>query len=183
VSSASTGVLDREPPVSIKDRRDEWNLEIREVGTHKLITVIEILSLTNKAYRPGRKNYSRKRKLILDSNTNLVEIDLLRDGKPMPVPIRQQLESDYRILIDRAKSRPHAKLRAFDVRQPIPVIPIPLLPKDPEPTLDLNDVLHALYERARYDLLLDYRKPPVPPLNDEDAAWARAIVAPKSRGK
>lgn len=125
----------------------------------------------------------RKRGHILDSNTNLVEIDLLRKGKPMPITIREPLKSDYRILISRGQSRPTARLLAFGVRQPIPVIPIPLLPNDPEPMLDLNAVLHALYERARFDLQLDYANPPVPPLDKKDAAWARAIASPKSRGK
>jgi hypothetical protein len=179
VASAATGVLELNVEVPIQDRIDEWYLEIRDVGTGKLITVIEILSPTNKSHPPGRKQYLRKREHILDSRTNLVEIDLLRQGKPMP--IRQPVKSDYRILISPGKSRPRARLLAFGVRQPIPAIPIPLLPKGPEPTLDLNDVLHALYERARYDLLLNYSKPPVPPLNEEDTEWARAIVSRKPR--
>ena len=180
VASAVTGVLELDVEVPMENRIDEWYLEIRDVGTRKLITVIEILSPTNKSHRPGRKQYLRKRKHILDSNTNLVEIDLLRAGKPMPITTRQPVKSDYRILISRGKSRPVAKLLAFGLRQPIPLTPIPLLPKDREPTLDLNAVLHALYDRARFDLLLDYTKPTVPPLDEKDAAWARAIVSSES---
>jgi hypothetical protein len=183
VASAATGVLELDVEVPTQERIDEWYLEIRDVGTGKLITVIEILSPTNKSHPPGRKQYLRKREHILDSKTNLVEIDLLRQGKPMPIRARQPVKSDYRILISRDRSRPRARLLAFGVRQPIPVIPIPLLPKDLEPTLDLNNVLHALYERARFDLLLDYTKPAVPPLNEEDTAWARAIISPESWGR
>jgi hypothetical protein len=29
---------------------------------------------------------------------------------------------------------------------------------------------------ARYDLRVDYRKPPVPPLASEDAAWAGTLL-------
>ena len=47
--------------------------------------------------------------------------------------------------------------------------------------LDLNAVLHALYERARFDLWLDYARPPVPPLSADDAAWARDILASLAR--
>ena len=180
-ASVGAGVLELDVEVPVKERVEEWYLKIKRVGTGKVVTVIEVLSPTNKSHRPGRKQYLRKRGHILGSNTNLVEIDLLRKGKPMP--IRQPVESDYRILISRGQSRPRARLLAFGVRQPIPVIPIPLLPKDSEPTLDLNTVLHALYERARFDLQLDYANPPEPPLDKKDAAWARAIVSPKSRGK
>ena len=178
-SSASTavGVLKLEIEVPVKDRIDEWYLEIRDVGTGKLVTVIEVLSPTNKSHVAGRKKYCKKRNRIFGSNTNLIEIDLLRAGKPMPIKAREPVESDYRIMISPSRSRPRAKLLAFGVHQPIPAIPIPLLPKDPEPSLDLNGVLHALYERARFDLRLDYAKPPVPPLSEDDAEWARAIVA------
>jgi hypothetical protein len=67
----------------------------------------------------------------------------------LPITISENVASDYRILISRAKARPRAKLLAFGVRQTITTIPIPLLPKDREPSLDLNAVVHSLYERAR----------------------------------
>ena len=181
-ASAAVGVLELDVKVPVKDRVDEWYLEIRAVGTGKLITVIEVLSPTNKSHSAGRKTYCKNRNRIFASNTNLVEIDLLRAGKPMPIVTREPVKSDYRIMISRSKSRPRAKLLAFGVCQASPAVPIPLLPKDPEPSLDLNGVLHALYERARFDLRLDYANPPVPPLSEDDAEWARAIVARRSRG-
>jgi hypothetical protein len=155
---------------------DHWYLEVRLAGTGRLVTVIEVLSPWNKSPGRGRRDYLKKRRHTFQTRTSLVEIDLLRGGRPMPLEPRQPVESDYRILISRGASRPRARLYAFGVRQPIPAIPIPLLPEDPEPSLELNAVVHALYDRARFDLRLDYTSPPVPPLGEEDAAWARAIV-------
>jgi hypothetical protein len=66
------------------------------------------------------------------------------------------------------------------VRDPIPTFALPLLPGDTEPTVDLGVVLHALYDRARFDLRLDYTRPPVPPLAGDDAAWARALMSSRS---
>jgi hypothetical protein len=180
-TSAEVGAVELDVQGPVKDRVEEWYLEVRQVGTRKLVTVIEILSPTNKSNRGGRKKYIKKRNRILESSTSLVEIDLLRGGKPMPLLVAQPVESDYRILISRGASRPNAKLYAFGVRQPIPVIPIPLLPNDPEPKLDLNAVLHALYHRARFDLMLDYTKPAVPRLREDDSAWARALIRPNGR--
>ena len=37
-------------------------------------------------------------------------------------------------------------------------------------------MLHALYDRARFDLRLNYAKPPVPSLNEGDTAWAQSIL-------
>ncbi|NJM07108.1 DUF4058 family protein [Candidatus Gracilibacteria bacterium] len=42
--------------------------------------------------------------------------------------------------------------------------------------VDLNQVLHALYDRAAYDLRINYRAAPEPALNEEDAAWADALL-------
>jgi hypothetical protein len=32
------------------------------------------------------------------------------------------------------------------------------------------------YERDRYDLRVDYRRPPVPPLSPADAAWTATLL-------
>jgi hypothetical protein len=62
------------------------------------------------------------------------------------------------------------------VRQPIPAFELPLLPGDNEPLVELNAILHKLYTHARFDLLLDYGQPPVPPLAGPDAEWARGVI-------
>jgi hypothetical protein len=80
------------------------------------------------------------------------------------------------ILVSRGARRPHAQLYAFNLRQPIPPFPLPLLPGDDEPSVDLNAILHALYDRARFDLRLNYAQPSLPPLSEADAAWARELI-------
>jgi hypothetical protein len=172
-----SGALELDVEVPVTDRVDLWYLEIRDAARGRLVTVIEVLSPTNKLRRPGRKQYLRKRDRIFNSRTSLVEIDLLRAGKPMPIEIPNPVQGEYRILLSRGKSRPRARLYVFGLRQPIPEIPIPLHPRDTEPTLDLNSVLHELYDRARFDLRLDYTKPAQPSLGDDDVAWAGAILS------
>jgi hypothetical protein len=181
-SSAGVGVLELDVEVPVTDLVEEWYLEIHETATGKVVTVIEVLSPTNKSRLAGRKQYRRKRNRILDTRTSLVEIDLLRAGDPMPVTTRRPVQSDYRILVSRGAARPRAKLYAFGVRQAIPMVPIPLLPRDTEPMLDLNTVVHAVYERARFDLRLNYSQDPVPPLGEDDAAWAREIASTSDLG-
>lgn len=156
--------------VPMRAEVSEWFLEIREVSTRRLVTVLEVLSPANKAPGKGREDYEAKRFDVLESRTNLVEIDLLRGGEPMDV-VGPVARSDYRILVAR-----RAQLYHFGVRQPIPAFPVPLLPGDSDPLLDLTAVLHALYARARFDMRLDYAQPAIPPLVEADAAWARAII-------
>ncbi len=170
---AAAGVV--EVVLSIPDEVGENYLEVREVTTGRVVTVMELLSPANKLYAKGREEYIQKRYEITGSRTNLVEIDLLRAGEPMPLQGRR-VDSDYRILVSRARTRPRALLYPFNLRDAFPTFELPLVPGDEEPPVDLGAIFHALYERARYDLSLDYTQPPVPPVRDEDASWARERV-------
>jgi hypothetical protein len=171
----ATSVTVLEVDVPMQDEVSENFLEIHEVKTGKLVTVLELLSPVNKLHRQGREEYEWKRGSIFRTWTNLVEIDLLRAGEPMPV-VGVQVQSDYRILVSRGLQRPHASLIAFSLRQPIPAFTLPLLSGDDEPEVALNRILHLLYQRARFDLRLDYAQPPIPPLAEADATWARTLM-------
>lgn len=164
--------------IPIAEEVNERYLEIREVATGKVVTVIEILSPKNK--RPGeeREAYERKRNQILRSVTHLVEIDLLRGGKPFPIAASSL--GDYRILRSRGDQRPRGDLYAFSLRQPIPPVPIPLLPGEAESILELQRLLNRVYERGRYHLAIDYRQAPPPPLSEADREWADKLLRQRS---
>jgi hypothetical protein len=150
-------------------------LEIRDTDAHTVITTIEILSPANKIGREGRQQYEDKRLKVLGSLTNLVEIDLLRNGEPLPMRIVQH--NDYRIVVSRSQQRPCADVYLFSVRQPIPAVPIPLRPGEAEPVVPLNRLLHDLYDQGSYDLMIDYYQPPAPPLSEPDATWAAGLLS------
>jgi Protein of unknown function (DUF4058) len=152
----------------------ERYLEVREVATKELITVIEVLSPTNKRSE-GRSLYETKRIKILTSLTNLVEIDLLRSGKPMMVQGAPQ--SQYRVLVSRSSDRPNADLFAFDLQEEIPDFPVPLRGEMPEPIVSLQTILNETYQRGRLDLLIDYTIDPVPGLKAHDRQWMQEILA------
>ncbi|MGF1496535.1 MAG: DUF4058 family protein [Elainellaceae cyanobacterium] len=153
--------------VPLMEEVQERYLEIREVKTGAVITTLELLSPKNKRAGEGRDAYLRKRQRVLASFTHLVEIDLLRAGKPMPV---QSLppEADYRILVSRGDRRPTAQLYAFTLRDPIPNFPLPLKAGDPDLLVDLNPILDGVYERAGFDLRIDYDQPLQPALAQDD---------------
>jgi len=138
-----------------------------------VVTVLEVLSPTNKTSTDDRAQYLRRRMRVLRSKVNLVEIDLLRGGEPMPmngVP-----DCDYRILVARRGRRPNVDVWPFDLRDPIPEIPIPLAGDDPDVWLELKPILNAVYDGGAYRYRL-YDHPPDPPLTDEDAAWATKLA-------
>ena len=157
----------------------EWYLEIRHAQTHAVVTAIEILSPSNKAPGEGRNAYEEKRRQVLSTLTNLVEIDLLRGGKPMEM--RPPPPGDSRILVRAGWERPQARLYACSILQALPEVPVPLRRGEPEARLPLGQLLTEIYNRAHYDLRLDYRQPPEPPLSPLDAAWADALLRTQGR--
>ncbi|MEJ5198268.1 MAG: DUF4058 family protein [Anaerolineae bacterium] len=172
-AAAPTGVVTVELP--IPDIVRETYLEVRSVEDGQVIAVLEILSRANKLPGEGRVQYERKRMAVLDSRTHLIELDLLRMGEPMPM-LGDGRAAHYRILISREWQRPRADLLPFTVRHPIPDFPLPLRRGEEEPIVPLNALLHELYDRAGYDLRINYRLDPEPPLAEEDAAWADALL-------
>lgn len=173
VSYRTGGALTVQVPLPEEIR--ETYLEIHNVAEKRVVTVVELLSPTNKRSGEGRRAYLEKRLALFGTATHLVEIDLLRAGWPMPMEGCPP-DVDYRILISRASCRPRADLLVFGVREPIPSFSLPLLPGDDEPLVELNRLLHDLYDRAGFDLALDYSQPPDPPLSGDDAAWAVELL-------
>jgi hypothetical protein len=153
----------------------EGYLELRDVATGEVITVIEVLSPKNKRTGAGRNAYNTKRQAIFASQTHLVEIDLLRDGTAMDlmgiVPT-----TDYRILVSKSEQRPKGDLYAFSVMQSIPVTPIPLRLGEANINLDLQKILNRVYQQARYGMAIDYSIPPVPSLSEASQAWAKGLI-------
>jgi hypothetical protein len=170
------GVAPALAEIPMPEEMVERFLEIREVRTAEVITVIEILSPANKSNVTGRQEYHSKRQKVLGSQTHLIEIDLLRGGQSPPLRLRTDQPNDYRIVISRAWQRPQVEVYAFGIRQPIPTIPVPLRRQEAEPPLALNQLLHDLYDRAGYDLAIEYHQNPTPPLKGADAAWADELL-------
>jgi Protein of unknown function (DUF4058) len=164
--------------VPLAEEVNERYLEIREGSTGEVITVLEVLSPKNKRTGEGRQTYERKRQTVLASVTHLVEIDLLRGGKPMPI-LGDEPEADYRILISRGDRRPVADLYAFSICEPIPSFSLPLKLGDTEPMVDLQSILAGVYDRAGFDFRIHYTQPLAPGLSDTDAAWVDELLKEK----
>jgi hypothetical protein len=69
-------------------------------------------------------------------------------------------------------------LYLFGLRDPIPDIPIPLRPEEAEPSLELNQILHNLYDQGGYDLAVNYQQTPEPMLSKADAQWVAQVLQP-----
>jgi hypothetical protein len=117
-------------------------LEVRDRQGRELVTVIELLSPSNKRAGDDREQYLAKRRALLRSPVHLVEIDLLRGWTPMPQENRPQC--DYSVLVSQAEKRRAAGFWPIHLRDPLPVIPFPLRPPDAAARVDLQEVAPSL---------------------------------------
>lgn len=73
------------------------------------------------------------------------------------------------------------EMMAFPLCERLPAIRIPLRRTDPDATLELQPLIDAAYQNGGYSRTIDYRRDPIPPLNDETATWANDLL--KKAGK
>lgn len=158
-------------------------VEIRDASRgHALVSLIEIASPSNKRPGPDRQAYRTKQQEILQSETSLIELDLLRSGEPLiggPWFIesagRLEPRPDYLVAVNRAWEREAGlEFELFVVRleDSLPCIPVPLRKDEPEVPLDLQYVFQQAYDSGPYARgAVDYGSPPDPPVRPDQADW------------
>jgi hypothetical protein len=147
-------------------------IEIRDAArAHRLITLIEIVSPSNKYRGPDRRAYEMKQREILDSDAHPIELDLLRAGtRPLPYPelsaAIDRLEPDYLVLLNRGNLRQENwmdyTLYPVHLREALPVIPVPLSGAVPDVPLDLQTSVQRAYIDGPYRRALDYSQRSAP---------------------
>lgn len=167
------------------DERREPFVEIRVPGdgAERLVTAIELLSPSNKSPgERGRELYLRKQREVLDSTTHLVEIDLLRGGAHSPAVPLDRLSAlvgafDYHVCIHRFDRFEDFLVYPIVLREQLPEIAIPLLPGDPDLSVDLQVVFDRSYDTGPYRRRIRYAElAPVPPLEPDQFEWATRLI-------
>ncbi len=144
----------------------DWYVEVRtgRRPDNRVVTVIELLSPTNKASgTEGRRDYQHKQQELLHSDTHLMEIDLLRHGAHTVMAPLQRLPPrdtwDYIICLHRATERYQWYYWLNRLTEPLPEIRVPLLQDDPDVFLDLQAVFQESYVEGRFEDDIDFTTP------------------------
>lgn len=173
--NAGVADLPREPiiiPIEMNEVVEETTRYIRVVQhpDHALVAVLELLSPSNKV-EPGRGDYLVNRRQWFRQPVHLVELDLIVKGKRLPV--RGALpQADYFAFVTRWERRPDSEVYAWSVREPMPMLRVPLCDPDPDLVFDLQSFFTRVFERGYYEDWLDYRESIEAPLSDPDRQWA-----------
>lgn len=176
-------VADADKSVKVRKLKSEFRqpyLEIFDNEGRKLITGIEFVSPTNKSKSEGRKQYRAKQQELQAAGVNMVEVDLLRRGRPVilaPAALTESVKPwDYLVCLWRAHEDEDFDLYPIPLRSRLPRIRIPLKPKEPEAVLDLQLAFTKAYDAGPYRVSVDYRGKTIPPLGPDDHSWANEAL-------
>lgn len=174
------------------EERDEPYIEIyaRREGQDRLVTSIEILSITNKTLgSAGRQKFLEEQSEVLDGQVHLVEIDLLRGGAhTSAVPLALAREKggnfDYHVSIRRFDRPREFLLYPIPLARKLPTIKVPLLPGGPDVKLSLHAVFQRAYDAGPYRRVVAYGVDSIdPPLNPRQQAWAKEVLSKAAESK
>jgi hypothetical protein len=172
------GLLVDSGPASA-DPFEELYVEIRSDRGQRLVTVVEILSPSNK--RPGddgRAAYLEKQGEYRRAGVNTVEIDLLRAGQHTTAFSQAKLPAGlpYHACVSIPAVRTHRFLVPIPLEHPLPTLRLPLDWNIRPVEVALQSIFEAVIADAGYEMFIDYSLPPTPPLTPAQQAWADEIL-------
>jgi hypothetical protein len=174
---AAVAILELDEPVIFDLEADEIRepyIEIVEAAAgNRLITAIEVLSPDNKVAGMGRKKYLRKRRELRKGRANLVEIDLLRAGKPTFRIDTEELakKGAWRYLVAITRQPRRQELYPIVLEKRLPRFGVPLKKSDRDVPLDLQAVFTRVWQEGPYPALLHYDAAPPGELTAPEIAW------------
>jgi hypothetical protein len=184
IANRSQPLLDPRYVASIEERVNVEELELHETRVEtldaynemKLVTLIEVVSPTNKWSGPGRQSYLEKQQEVIDRDCHLVEIDLLRNGRHVAAVPDWRLHDvapyAYLACVNRWSKRNRYELYPMRLREPLAEIDVPLSAPDPDVCFSLQQAFEQVYEEGRYYRRVRYDERCEPSLPEEDQLWA-----------
>jgi hypothetical protein len=180
---AGGGVLVAARPVLLDFATDpvvEGYNQLMDAKGGRIVTAVEVVSPANKVEGAGRRAYLRKREEFVRSDANLVEIDLVRAGDWVTMLdeylVPEPFHTTYRVSIRRSTPDAKGELYPIDLRDRLPVIPVPLRPGEADALIDLQPLVDRVYLNGGYADDTDYTRPCDPPLTGADADWADQLL-------
>lgn len=187
-ASTPAGTLTAAEPLilQIDEEITEGYIEIRDASSgHRVVTVLEVLSLANKVPGEGQRKYLQKQQELLQGEVSMVAIDLLRSGQRLlPIPLEllpPEYRTPYQVWVRRGWQLENVEIYRVPLQERLPVIRIPLRQTDKDVMLDLQAIIDQCYINGDYEPDLDYEANPVPRLAPAEARWTQALLIQQGR--
>lgn len=163
----------------VREEHAEEYIEVRNRADGKLVTLIEVVSPSNKTTTAGRNAYLERRREAIQQRAGIVEIDLVLQGKPTLTYSRESLqEFDYVVSVSRSTDPNRFEIYTTTLQKKLPKFKVPLAPDDRDAMLDLQPTFARAYELGNFAAQIDYKNPPPAdvPLSDSNAAYLDSIL-------
>src|SRR5262249_22608520 len=111
----------------VREEHQEEFIEVRQRTDGKLVTLVDVVSPTNKLIDAGRQAYLAKRNEGKSQGANLVEIDLVLQGQPTLEYSRDGLPDwDYAVTVTRASQPERYEIYSATLQKRLPRFRMPL---------------------------------------------------------
>jgi hypothetical protein len=162
----------------VREEHVEELIEIRQRSDGRLVTLIDVVSPTNKTTAIGRQAYLERR--ASSRGASLIEMDLLLQGQPMLEYSRNGLPDwDYAITVTRASSPDRHEIYTATLQKPLPRFRLPLAPDDRDTVLDMQAIFTRCFDHSDFADKIDYTSDPPVVIPDEDRKWLAELLKQK----
>jgi Protein of unknown function (DUF4058) len=156
----------------IQEEHQEEFIEIRQRSEARVVTLVDVVTPTNKMTAAGKQAYLDKRREGRTVGANLVEIDLVRQGQSLLDYSRDGLpEWDYAVTVTRASQPERHEIYTATLQKRLPRFRMPLANDDRDTVVDLQVALTRSYDQGGFAAQIDYGRDPAAPLSDEHRRW------------
>jgi hypothetical protein len=149
----------------VRERRyrdePEQYVEIVRPGDEGLVTLVEVVSPSNKTTSAGREAYLSTRQQATAAGASLVEIDIVLQGQPTLEFSRDGLPPwDYAVTVFRVSSPERYEIYTATLQKRLPRFRLPLAAGDCDSVVDLQSIFARCYDQADFAGKIDYRDAP-----------------------
>jgi hypothetical protein len=163
-----------------REEHQEEYIEIRQRGENRLVTLVEVVSPSNKTTTAGREAYLSKRREGRNAGANLVEIDLILQGKATLEYPRDHLPDwDYAVTVTRATKPDHYEIYKAMVHERLPRFRMPLAQDDRDArdvVVDLMTAFTRCFDQCGFAGKINYQRDPATTLSDDDRKWLNDLL-------
>lgn len=136
-------------------------LEIRHRKDSRLLTLIEVVSPTNKTTPEGRQAYEVRRQDARNRGASLLEIDLTLQGRPIiSLPSAYVPTGLFTTVTTRSLHPDRPEIYAIGLEKPLPRLRVPLANDDRDAIVDLQVAVSKAYDSGEVAKHINYAEDP-----------------------
>ncbi len=165
-----------------KEEHLEQFIEIRSRIDGRLITLFDIVSIGNRTTSSGQAAWLATRAHALQERANIVEVDLLTQGRPPVTLDRSKVTDPYcAVTVSRGISPERHEIYPGAIQKRLPKFKLPLAADDRDTVQDLQLMFQRAYEFGNFEGQLDFTQaiPPDVKLSQDDRDWLKEFLAAK----